>query len=355
MIRIGIIGAGMIAGVHCGKAKEAGNCIITAVCDIDKQKADDLAAEYGLKVHNNHKELCADKDVDAILIAVPPAIRVGIFTDALTFNKPILLEKPLCVNENDLAVYEKSSNNNPNILIMDAACRHTRLQAKFPVVKKIIQEGKLGDIYYINHMAIHREARLGIEWNPNAKWALDKSMALAGPLADWGVYDLTFHLGLLPYDVDLLSSDTFMITGLDKVDTGGAVFDVEEHFISTLQFSHNIRYQYERASKMHNAPCDETRIFGTKGGIKLQYLSWDSPQIEYFYTDDDGKGEIRAEIVEGSIKNYLSDEAELLKHFSNCAMKKETPILPFKQSIKYMKMIFAILKQAKEMNIRPQN
>jgi predicted dehydrogenase len=99
----------------------------------------------------------------------------------------------------------------PEILAMECSGRHARLIPKFRKVKEIIGSGALGEIYYIHHNCVWRQNRPGIEFHPRAKWFLDKSQAGGGPLFDWGVYDLSFHLGSLGDSHDLVEVESALL------------------------------------------------------------------------------------------------------------------------------------------------
>jgi len=73
-----------------------------------------------------------------------------------------------------------------------------------------------GDIYAIHHNSIGHQSRPGVEYHPTARWFLNKAIAGGGPLFDWGVYDLSFHLGVLGdrREVEFTESRRLM-SGLD--------------------------------------------------------------------------------------------------------------------------------------------
>jgi len=71
-IGIGVIGCGVIADLTvCGYLEDE-RAEIVAVCDSNKEKAEEKAAQWGAaKVYADYKELLSDKDIDAVEIITP--------------------------------------------------------------------------------------------------------------------------------------------------------------------------------------------------------------------------------------------------------------------------------------------
>lgn len=203
----------------------------------------------------------------------------------------------------------------------------------------------MGEIYFIHHNSVSRQSRPGIEYHPTAKWFLNKEIAGGGVLFDWGVYDLSFHLGLLNDTPQLENINLLFIKrGLDNKDPGTNVFDVEEHFAASMKFSGGLNYYWERASNANMEAKNETRIYGTKGGIKLSYCSWDRPEIEFFDVENEGKGNARKEIIEVDMSQQ-NDHDELSKHYINALTGSERVAMPLSLAAKHLDIIYRIYER----------
>ncbi|NJK85610.1 MAG: Gfo/Idh/MocA family oxidoreductase [Bacteroidales bacterium] len=294
-------------------------------------------------ITNNISDIIQDKEVDAVVIASPPQSHHDYFMQFLHAGRHILLEKPSSISLKDLDEMINESGNYPDLVICDCSCRHSRLQPKFRFVKKVIDSGELGDVYYIHHNSVARQSRPGIEYNPDAKWFLNKQIAGAGPLIDWGVYDLSFHLGVLSDVPQFVSSETlFKANKLDRTDPGTSVYDVEEHFAVSMRFNNGLNYYWERAAHANNEAPNETRIYGTHGGLKLQYCTWDSPKVELFGLEKGINGKATKTLHEIDMKDHTDDGYELTVHFLNCIEKKEKPMMPLKLARKHLEIILKI-------------
>lgn len=346
-INIGIIGAGMMAENHAECFLKTGKVNISWVADLDLSKRNDFKNKFTVEhATADYHEMLADRELHAVVIVTPPWTHFPIFSDCVNAGKHILIEKPASCQTDDLNKMFVEVEKHPELVICEASCRHARLQPKFIAVKNIIDSGKLGEIYYIHHNAVSRQNRPGIEYHPEAKWFLDKKLAGAGPLYDWGVYDLSFHLGILSDKPELISCETlFKKSGLDNIDPQTSIYDVEEHFAVVMKFTENLTYYWERAVHANNEVPDETRIYGTEGGLKLSYYSWASPEIEFFDVEGQGKGKARIQTILVDMKNHPGDNYELCEHFINCIINKEAPMMPVSLAKKHLDILFTLGKQ----------
>lgn len=344
----GIIGAGMIAEKHIIGLQKTGNAVVKWVARNDESRLKEFQQKFDIPFGTvNYLDILSDPEVDAIVITSPPQFHFAMFIDAVNAGKHILLEKPAAIYRSQIEEMVNVASAHPELIISDCSSRHARLQPKFRMVKEIIDSGKLGEIYFIHHNAVARQARPGIEYHPSAKWFLNKEIAGGGVLFDWGVYDLSFHLGLLGDKPELEEINLlFMKNGLDKVDPGTTIFDVEEHFAVDMTFSGGLKYYWEHASNANMEALNETRIYGTLGGIKLSFCSWESNLIELFDVENDGAGKARKTIIEVDMSKQEDNDA-LSYHFVNVLLGKEELQMPLSLATKHLDIIYKIYEQQK--------
>ncbi len=333
----------MIAEKHIEGLQKTKQVNIKWVARNDISKLDSFQKKHNIpNGTGNYIDVLNDPEVDAVVITSPPQMHFEMFKECVKAQKHILLEKPAAIKREHIEEMLGLAEANPHLIISDCSARHARLQPKFWKVKEIIDSGKLGEVYFIHHNAVARQSRPGIEYHPTAKWFLNKEIAGGGTLFDWGVYDLSFHLGILNDTPQLESSELiFNINGLDKVDPGTDVFDVEEHFAARLNFSNGLSYYWERASNANMEAENETRIYGTKGGIKLSFCSWDKSTIEFFDVENEGKGQARKETFKVDFTGHDDNDA-LSSHFVNVLMGKEKLLMPLSLAYKHLDIIYRL-------------
>jgi predicted dehydrogenase len=191
-----------------------------------------------------------DREVEAVVICTPPHLHLEMMRQALEAGKHMLIEKPMVTRREDLdRILELADIYEGKRILLEASCRHARLQPKFPFIKNIIDSGLLGKGYNIHHQHLIRSTF--IEYNPQAAWALNKAKAGGGPVLEWGIYDLSFHLGLLDDVPELKQLQGFTRNGLKVFKDPSFHSDVEELAIAFMEFNTGLTYAYERGSGVH--------------------------------------------------------------------------------------------------------
>jgi len=335
---VGVIGAGMIAKTHMGNLKRTGRAKITWIAARNPENLEEVRTKYDIpNKTQDYRDMLRDPDVDVILITTPPHLHKEMFIETVRAGKHVLLEKPMAISMEEIDEMLELKARHPGLMAMECSGRHARLVPKFEKVKEIIVSGALGEIYAIHHNCIMRQNRPGIEFHPTAKWFLNKAMAGGGPLFDWGVYDLSFHLGVLGDRHEVENIDRVsLISGLDEVNPGTDIYDVEEHFIVDMKLTGNIRYYWERGGHANMETPNETRIYGTRGGIKLGFCSWDEPVVIFY--DLDEKGKARERKIELDYTDY-DDGFALSEHLIRVLDGDEAPVITLEQARKHMDII----------------
>ncbi|HSL42523.1 MAG TPA: Gfo/Idh/MocA family oxidoreductase [Anaerolineales bacterium] len=338
--KLGIIGAGMYGKVlmRCFNQDERAEIVWVNSASEATTKA--AAQEFSIEQWTlDYRDILADPEVDAVVIATPPYLHAEQLTAALAAGKHVLVEKPLAESVESVKKIVSAVEKAPEKIVLDASCRHTRLTRKFQFIKSMIDSGKLGEIYHIHHNHLSRNTF--IEWNPSGTWAMNKRRAGGGPFIDWGVYDLSFHLGLLNDVPQLKSLQSFSRNDLRDLTNLVDFSDVEQHGAAWLEFDTGLTYYYERGAGVHAETPNETRLYSTKGGLRFQFPSWDSNEVEFFYTEN---GEPHKEILTVDMNDAPNDSLVLTTHFLDCLDGKTEPLMPIKLAAKHMEILFRILR-----------
>ena len=337
--KLGIIGAGMYGKIlmRCFQKDERAN--ITWVNSASEATTKSAAEEFGVeKWSTDYRDVLNDPAVDAVIIGTPPYLHAEQLENALKAGKHVLLEKPIAESRESLERIVKAVENAPSLKVLEASCRHTRLTRKFQFIKDIIDSGKLGEVYHIHHNTLSRTTF--IEYNPNGAWAMNKKLAGGGPFADRGVYDLAFHLGLLNDVPQLKSIQSFKRNDLRDMSKFVAFSDIEQHGAAWMEFDTGLTYYYENGGGVHNEAPNETRLYGTKGGLRFHHYSWDSNEIEFFTTEND---ELRKEIFTVDTTGQPGDSLAITTHFLDCLDGKAEPLMTVQRAAKHMEILFKIL------------
>lgn len=338
-VNLGIIGVGMYGKVLMRWLKQDGRADITWVNSASETTTKSAAEEFGVeKWSTDYREVLNDPAVEAVVIATPPYLHAEQLEAALKAGKHVLLEKPIAESRESLKRILKAVEDAPERIVLEASCRHTRLTRKFQFIKSMIDEGKLGEVYHIHHN--HLKPSMFIEWNPKGAWAMDKKLAGGGPLADWGVYDLSFHMGLLNDAPQLKSLRSFTRNDLRDMSEWVSFSDVEQHGAAWMEFDTGLTYYYERGASAHSETPNETRIHGTQGGLRFQYPTNASNEVEYFHVVN---GKPYREILTVDLTDAPDDGQAIASHFLDCLEGKAEPLMSVPLAAKHMEILFKIM------------
>ena len=197
-IRIGIAGAGEIAGHHLrGYSLASESAQVVAIADVDVERAHTRAAPLGAKVYADYREMIASGDLDALDVCLPHHLHKDAIVRAAEHHLHVLCEKPLCVTLQEAAAV-KEAVTSAGITLM---CAHNQLF--LPAVaraRQMIEDGVLGRIRAARatDMFILRipEDRLG--------WRARRATSGGGELIDTGyhpTYLLLHFVGSDPVEV----------------------------------------------------------------------------------------------------------------------------------------------------------
>lgn len=102
MLKIGLIGCGGIGAVHAECWLSMGDAVeLTAVADINLEKAQKYAKMSGARTYTDGQELLEKEKIDIVDICVPTFLHAKYLVKAMECVKNIIIEKPVCLREEE--------------------------------------------------------------------------------------------------------------------------------------------------------------------------------------------------------------------------------------------------------------
>jgi len=95
-LRVGVIGVGYLGKFHAEKYFVMDNVRLAGVADIERGRAEDVAARFGSRAFTDYRDLLGS--VDAVSIAVPTESHYSVALDFLKHDVDVLIEKPMTSN-----------------------------------------------------------------------------------------------------------------------------------------------------------------------------------------------------------------------------------------------------------------
>jgi predicted dehydrogenase len=231
----------------------------------------------------NWQDLIDHGEVDLVSIAAPTTLHAPITVAALNAGLHVLSEKPMAENGDKARLMVEAAEHNDRVL--DVSFNH-RQRGDVQTLKKIIDSGLLGKIYYAKVGWLRREGIPGL-----GSWFTRRATAGGGPLMDLGVHmlDIAFYLLGEP-PVRAVTAATYAEFGprgkgssisplMRKTGVQAGAFDVED--LSTafvrLQGGGTLLLESSWAQWIAKDYCYVT-MYGSDGGASIEWGAPDDPE-----------------------------------------------------------------------------
>ncbi|MBQ3927791.1 MAG: Gfo/Idh/MocA family oxidoreductase, partial [Clostridia bacterium] len=275
-LRVAIIGCGWIAESHMVSYLKQPDVEIVAACDLIPGKAKAFMSRFGLDNiptdYPSHKEMLDDKSLKLDAVSVCTYNRQHAIPTIYALNKGVnvLLEKPFTVTLEEAVDVMKAEKKSGKVLSIGF---QPRLDANMKMIKKIVESGELGKIYYIQTGGGRRR---GIPTPFGTSFIDDKTAGL-GALADIGCYSLDMCLNAIGYPKPLTvsgyKSDFFgkdpNYPGYGSHHEYADVFSVDDFAAAFIRLEGDIIVDFRISWAMNMDTAGDTLILGTKGGLKI--------------------------------------------------------------------------------------
>ena len=277
-VRIGFIGCGWIAGSHIKAMLKQPDVEIVAGCDLIPGKAKAFFENYGVENvktdYASHKEMLADKSLklDAVTICTYNRQHAQPAIDSLNAGLHVLLEKPFTVTLDEAVEVMRAEKASGKILSIGF---QPRMDANMKMIKKIVDSGALGQIYYIQTGGGRRR---GIPF-PFGTTFIEEDTAGIGALGDIGCYSLDMVLNAIGYPKPLtVSGYKSAFFGKDPnyseyVRSGHSdyaeKFGVDDFAAAFIRLEGGVILDFRIAWAMNLDTPGDTIIMGTKGSLRI--------------------------------------------------------------------------------------
>src|SRR5437588_11674331 len=240
-IVLGVIGSGGRGAFVMTVFQKDSTVSVGAICDVyepnlERGRSTSTKGGSHPKAYRNYKELLADKDVQAVLIATPEHWHHRMILDALAAGKDVYTEKPLCQTPEQGIELVEAEKKSKSIVQVGMQRRSYDL---FLESRKIVAGGALGNV------------RMVRSWWLNNDVTVPKATKLDGPL-DWEQWQG-------PARKQAPDPDRFRHWRLYSDYSGGLVADQGAHVYDGIHLLMNASYPLAvsaSAGKPHNPGVD---------------------------------------------------------------------------------------------------
>jgi UDP-N-acetylglucosamine 3-dehydrogenase len=303
-IGVAVVGTGFWGRNHARNFKEMAETELVAVCDVDSERANTVAKQFAVKPYTNVSKMLKNKDIQAVTICTWSTSLAKEAMKALKAGKHVLVEKPMAVNvrqaEKLLETAEKEGLHLtvgflmrfiPGIQEIKKAVKTKTVGELVCATAKRVSEWpeRIGDVGVVKDTAIHDIDVIGYLFNedPIAVYAKAGSMAHR-KFEDYAQIMLTFQ--------------------------GGKNAFIESNWLTP----------YKTRTLV---------VTGSAGIMKLDYITQE-------LTIEDAKQTLQPRYP---VQEPLKLE---LRHFANCIMNNEKPLITAEDGVKALKIAEAALKSS---------
>lgn len=143
-VRFGLLGCGKISERHAQEMVKLG--MLTAVCDINPERADKLAERYQTKAYYSYAEMLEKEknNLDLISVCTPNGLHKEHSIQALLNGQNVLCEKPLAIHTADAKeMLDTATRVDKKLFVV----KSTRFNKVILALKKAIDSHLLGELY----------------------------------------------------------------------------------------------------------------------------------------------------------------------------------------------------------------
>lgn len=318
-MKMGIIGAGVIAGVMAGTISNMDDVERTAIASRDIERAREFADDYGFKkAYGSYEELLADPEVELVYIALPHSHHCEWTIKTLNAGKHVLCEKAFAVNEEEAGQMIELAEEK-GLLLAEAIW--TRYMPSRKIIDDLVASGVIGEVMNIT-------ANLGYKIDMRER--LIRPELAGGALLDLTVYPLNFASMVFGDEIESIdASCTMTDTGVDGQDS--VTIRYKDGKIATL------------FATIHTLTDRRGMIYGRDGLIEVQNIN--NPEVIRVWSNDmHPQMRLIEEIkVPEQISGYEYEVEACARAIA--AGLTECPEMPHSETLEIMRQMDCIRKQ----------
>lgn len=254
--RLGVIGLGWIGRVHAEAITELEGMALAGVVDASPAVARELGRQYSVPHYTSTEDLLDEVDLDAVVVAVPPALHEPIVLAALERGIGVLCEKPLAHTIPAMVALVSAADRSTAPTMIGFPARFAVSTEEYRLMR---DRGELGEIEHIRtnfrfSTAKHDES--------HGSWQWDKAAGGGAVLeASPHMWDLIRHLA---------GEDIVEVYALARHFDGSRA-GAERVFTAIAKLSNGALATVDMACTLPwgSTTDKRTEVFGTKGFVYI--------------------------------------------------------------------------------------
>ncbi|HUT35554.1 MAG TPA: Gfo/Idh/MocA family oxidoreductase [Planctomycetota bacterium] len=257
-----VVGCGVIGPWHAKAISLAPQCELVALCDVELEKAQKLAAEYGnVPCYSDHRKMLRkEPDIDCVCACVPSGLHWRIAVDAAKAGRHVLSEKPLDIT---LRTMDKMIDTCRAQKVKLGCIFQRRTTAMTRMARQIVQEGRLGKLVLADcYLKYYRSPAYYKSAGWRGTWELDGG----GALMNQGVHGIDQLLYVAGDVATVTAHAAPLVRDIPVEDTAVAILQFRSGAFGVLEGTTSVTPGMSTRTELHGE--NGTLIFGDHGLVK---------------------------------------------------------------------------------------
>ena len=330
----------MIGRFHAKAITDMTGGTLHSVFDLNQERAEALAADFGAKAYSDMNAFLADENLDIVTVGTPSGAHLDPTLAALNAGKHAIAEKPLEVTTERIDQLMDAAQKSGKTL---AAVLNRRFHPGLDAFKKASTEGRFGTLASASaYIKWYRDQAYYDSAGWRGTWALDGG----GALMNQSIHTVDALL-YLAGPVKRVTANTALLAH-ERI-------EVEDHCVALLEFENGARGVIEASTCTWSKDGHPARVqlSGTEGSVFLAdeaFESWD------FQNEQPEDEEIRATLMKGQEAGLGANDPSAINTYQHQRNFEEVvtaihegrePTTSANESRKAVELIQAIYESAK--------
>lgn len=285
-VRIGIVGAGAIAGTYAAAMKQCSGVQLVAVADTNLEAASRLAVTSGAVAFDSHEAMIDSGLCDAVIVSTPPSTHEAVVLDFVSAGVPVLCEKPFAIEG---ASARRMAETARRCGVLVAMASKFRYVADLQQARDMLAMGEIGELRQIENIFT------GVV-EMSSRWNAVRKISGGGVLIDNGT-----HCADIIRFVDGPVERVSAVRG-PRIQR----LDVEDHAHAFVQTATGVLARFETSWSIHKDRAEYLGLYGTGGAIEL---GWKGSRIRRSPTgpwENFGHGYDKIAAFEGQVSDFAA-------------------------------------------------
>jgi predicted dehydrogenase len=282
--RIGLIGAGRIAGSYADVLADCDSVEVVGVADVNGQAAQAMAEGLGSQSFSSHRDLVEEAQPAAVIICTPPNTHGEISLDLIGRGIHVMCEKPLALSPSEAVRMLAAAEENAVTLTMASKFRYVEDVVR---ARSIVESGVLGEIILLENTFASRV-------DMSTRWNSQSEVSGGGVLIDNGTHSVDLVRYFLGPIAEVMAVEGKRAQALTVEDTAQLFLRGGDGARATIDLSWSI--DKERPWYLE--------IYGSEGTIQV---GWQSSRYRQRTSSDwveFGKGYDKTQAMHDQVANF---------------------------------------------------